>query len=52
MLHCSDCGGRLTTHADLVDRQRRARRKKADARSGDSMWQGDIARETESLMEE
>jgi len=42
----------FTTHADLVDRQRRARRKKADARSGDSMWQGDIARETESLMEE
>ena len=40
----------FTTHADLVDRQRTARRAKAGQSGRDEMWSGDIAGETESLV--
>lgn len=39
-----------TTHADLVARQKEARREKAGQSNRDGMWQGDIARETDSLV--
>ena len=39
----------FTTHADLVERQRVARREKAGQANRDGMWQGDIARETDTL---
>ena len=40
----------FTTHADLVERQRKAKREKAGQSNRDGMWQGDIARETDSLV--
>jgi dihydropyrimidine dehydrogenase (NADP+) len=40
----------LTTHADLVERQRQARREKAGTSNRDGMWKGDIAAETDSLV--
>lgn len=40
----------FTTHADLVRRQREARREKAGTTNRDGMWQGDIAAETDSLV--
>ena len=39
----------FTTHADLVERQRQARREKAGQANRDGMWQGNIAEEAESL---
>ncbi len=39
----------FTTHADLVERQRAARRERAGQSNRDEMWQGDIASETETL---
>ncbi|MCZ6597989.1 MAG: NAD-dependent dihydropyrimidine dehydrogenase subunit PreA [Planctomycetota bacterium] len=39
----------FTTHADLVARQLEAKREKAGQANRDEMWQGDIARETDSL---
>ena len=42
----------FTTHADLVERQRAARRAKAGQAGRDEMWSGDIAGETESLVTE
>ena len=41
----------FTTHADLVQRQLDAKREKRRAKSDrDEMWQGDIARETDTLV--
>jgi dihydroorotate dehydrogenase subfamily 1 len=40
----------FTTHHDLVDRQREAKREKAGQSERDSMWKGDIASETDSLI--
>lgn len=40
----------FTTHADLVARQGEAKREKAGQTNRDSMWQGDIASETDSLV--
>jgi dihydropyrimidine dehydrogenase (NADP+) len=40
----------FTTHADLVARQREARREQAGQSNRDGMWQGDIARETDTLV--
>ena len=40
----------FTTHADLVERQRAARREKAGETNRDEMWKGDIAAETDSLV--
>ncbi|MDP6409564.1 MAG: NAD-dependent dihydropyrimidine dehydrogenase subunit PreA [Planctomycetota bacterium] len=40
----------FTTHADLVERQRTARREKAGTSNRDGMWKGDIAAETDSLV--
>jgi dihydropyrimidine dehydrogenase (NADP+) len=40
----------FTTHADLVARQRQAKREKAGTSNRDGMWQGDIAKETDSLV--
>ena len=40
----------FTTHADLVERQRAARREKAGTSNRDGMWKGDIAAETDSLV--
>lgn len=40
----------FTTHADLVERQRAARRARAGESGLDDMWQGDIQRETDSLV--
>ena len=40
----------FTTHADLVERQLEAKREKAGQAGRDNMWQGDIAKETESLV--
>jgi len=40
----------FTTHADLVARQKQAKREKAGQSNRDEMWQGDIARETDSLV--
>ena len=37
----------FSTHADLVNRQKEA--KRAPSSNRDGMWQGDIAKETESL---
>ncbi|MFT5081889.1 MAG: dihydroorotate dehydrogenase subfamily 1 [Planctomycetota bacterium] len=42
----------FTTHADLVERQLAAKREKAGQANRDSMWQGDIAKETDSLVTE
>lgn len=39
----------FTTHADLVARQLEAKREKAGQAGRDEMWQGDIAREADSL---
>lgn len=40
----------FTTHADLVARQRQAKRKQAGQAGRDEMWTGDIAKETDSLV--
>ena len=40
----------FSTHADLVKRQREAKREKAGQAERDSMWQGNIAKETDSLV--
>ncbi|MFT7462682.1 MAG: dihydroorotate dehydrogenase subfamily 1 [Pseudohongiellaceae bacterium] len=40
----------FTTHADLVERQRDARRAHAGKTSGDDNWKGDIAGETDALV--
>jgi dihydroorotate dehydrogenase subfamily 1 len=40
----------FSTHADLVNRQRKAKREKAGQAERDSMWQGNIAEETDSLL--
>jgi hypothetical protein len=40
----------FTTHADLVERQRSARREKAGQTNRDEMWQGDIKQETDTLV--
>jgi len=40
----------FTTHAELVRRQREAKREKAGQTGRDEMWKGDIARETDSLV--
>lgn len=40
----------FTTHADLVARQREAKREKAGTSNRDGMWQGDITKETDSLV--
>ena len=40
----------FSTHHDLVDRQRAAKREKAGQAERDSMWKGDIAKETDSLI--
>ena len=49
----AELGGRslpyFTTHADLVARQREARREKAGQAERDAMWRGDIAKETDTL---
>ena len=39
----------FSTHADLVERQKAAKRAKAGQSNRDSMWKGDIANETKSL---
>ena len=39
----------FTTHADLVERQRQAKREKAGQANRDGMWRGDISAETDSL---
>ncbi len=39
----------FTTHADLVERQRAAKREKAGQSNRDGMWRGDISAETDSL---
>ena len=40
----------FTTHADLVLRQQEAKREKAGLSNRDSMWQGDISKETDTLV--
>ena len=40
----------FTTHADLVLRQQEAKREKAGQSNRDSMWQGDISKETDTLV--
>ncbi len=40
----------FTTHADLVERQRRAKREKAGQSNRDNMWKGDISKETDTLV--
>ncbi|HIG10792.1 MAG: NAD-dependent dihydropyrimidine dehydrogenase subunit PreA [bacterium] len=40
----------FTTHADLVQRQLKAKRDKAGEVERDNMWRGDIAKETDSLV--
>ncbi|MDG2143940.1 MAG: NAD-dependent dihydropyrimidine dehydrogenase subunit PreA [Planctomycetota bacterium] len=40
----------FSTHADLVERQRQAKREKAGEAQRDDMWKGDIATETDSLV--
>jgi hypothetical protein len=40
----------FTTHADLVERQRAARRAHVEQASRDDDWKGDIAGETEALV--
>ena len=40
----------FTTHADLVARQKQAKREKAGQSNRDGMWRGDIAKETDSLV--
>ena len=40
----------FSTHHDLVDRQRQAKREKAGQTGRDSMWKGDIKSETEGLI--
>lgn len=40
----------FSTHHDLVDRQREAKREKAGQSERDSMWKGDIAKETDTLL--
>jgi dihydroorotate dehydrogenase subfamily 1 len=39
----------FTTHADLVERQKAARRERAGQAGRDEMWRGDIAAEADSL---
>lgn len=39
----------FSTHADLVERQKEAKRAKAGQSNRDGMWKGDIAKETDSL---
>jgi len=39
----------FSTHADLVERQRAAKREKAGQAGRDEMWKGDIAKETNEL---
>jgi dihydroorotate dehydrogenase subfamily 1 len=39
----------FSTHADLVERQRAAKREKAGQANRDEMWKGDIAAETDAL---
>jgi len=39
----------FTTHADLVERQKQARRDKAGRQNRDNDWKGDIAKESEAL---
>lgn len=39
----------FSTHADLVERQRAAKREKAGQAGRDEMWKGDIAKETAEL---
>ena len=39
----------FSTHADLVSRQKAAKRAKAGESNRDGMWKGDIAKETDSL---
>lgn len=40
----------FTTHADLNERQRQAKREKAGQANRDEMWRGDIAKEADSLV--
>lgn len=40
----------FTSHADLVERQRQARRENAGKTNRDEMWKGNIAGETDSLV--
>lgn len=40
----------FSTHADLVERQREAKRERAGQANRDEMWKGDIAKETKGLM--
>jgi len=40
----------FTTHADLNERQQRAKRERAGQANRDEMWQGDIAKEADSLV--
>lgn len=42
----------FTTHADLVERQRTAKRERAGEAGRDEMWQGDITTEADSLVGE
>ena len=48
-----DCVGHslpyFSTHADLVERQRAAKRNNAGKANRDNMWKGDIAKETAKL---
>ena len=40
----------FNTHAELVARQREAKREKAGQSNRDAMWRGDIAKETDTLV--
>ncbi|MFT7670206.1 MAG: dihydroorotate dehydrogenase subfamily 1 [Planctomycetota bacterium] len=40
----------FSTHADLVERQRQAKREKAGQAQRDDMWKGDIATDTDKLV--
>jgi hypothetical protein len=44
------CVPHFTTHADLNARQAQAKRDHAAKTNRDTMWKGDIARETDSLV--
>jgi dihydroorotate dehydrogenase subfamily 1 len=39
----------FSTHADLVERQKQAKRERAGRRNRDNDWQGEIAKETDAL---
>ncbi len=39
----------FSTHADLVERQDKAKKEKTEKRARDNNWQGNIARETDAL---